>query len=212
MMEVLVLIFGLLGVVLVAMLARRPMRRLLRQTPRTDIAQATGEQLTKFAGKVTFGETTLHAPLTGTPCVCYSLTIEGVDSENGGRPIDVNEGIPFWLNDGNTSINVHPLHFRIVPGGIAVTTLITQPNADSLDALHRSLERAADNGQHQAALGLLRRGWSLRVREAIVSEGTTVAIHGYVEKRTDPTGAATMRITCPNDGPLLISDDPSTFS
>jgi len=67
---------------------------------------AATDQLAKLVGKVGLGEKALHAPLTGMPCACYSLTIDDTGSEEGGRLVDVNEGVPFWLKDGNASIGV----------------------------------------------------------------------------------------------------------
>jgi hypothetical protein len=184
----------------------------LKRSRRTAIDKATAEQLVKLVGQVSLGPEVLQAPLTGSECACYFLTVDDIGSENGGRLVEVSEGAPFSLKDSDVTIVVHPFNFRIIASQSTVVSENAPRNTERLDYLERYLEREADQGKHQGTLAALRSQWPLKIREMTIRDGATVAAYGYIETQEESNGGTSVRLTCPDDGALLISDDPASFS
>lgn len=63
----------------------------LWRTSRTAIALAATREVSevsKLVGKVAVDDKVLIAPLTGRACACWSLTIDDLGSESGGRLVE----------------------------------------------------------------------------------------------------------------------------
>ena len=197
------------GVILLARFESPAARWRLWRTARIAIEQAAPHELVKLVGKVSVAEHLLRAPLTGRACTCWSLTIDDLGTEDAGRLVDINQGASFRLTDRDATIFVTPLFCRIIADASAVVTREFPRDAQVSLHLDRYLDEAADRGECQGALAMLRRGSPLRVREAIVHDGSTVAVLGLVETRTNSLHEEGKHITCPDNGPLLVSDVPS---
>jgi hypothetical protein len=181
--------------------------RLKRQSTST-VARLRPNSITKVTGSVIVMERCLEAPLNGAKCVCYSLTIDDIGTENGPRVANDSDSVEFFLEDESGRIAVRPLHIEIVSGKNSTDERKVVHAQSTPEPLLRYLERCADNGKHQGILAALRRGiGAYRVRQTAVPPGASVTLRGLVSSRHDGSSTVDVILTCPDDGPLLVCCD-----
>ena len=67
--------------------------------------------------------------------------------------------------------------------------------------------------QRVKVAGQVRRGWPIRVEEHSIRDGALVCVLGNASYRTDAEATSTTEVvlTCPDDAPLLLRVQTSTF-
>lgn len=190
-------------------------RRTLRSQRSVAIRDAPEGALVKVEGLVKYVGEPMEAPLSGRSCAMWQVLVE----EQGGKQkgwhklIDDSECRPFIINDG-TGI-------ALVNAVIPKLALVQDARFQSMtfvDATERLDAFLADHSQ--LSTGMFGFNRNLRYREGIIEEGERVAVLGACRWEADPDGAARggyrdaprrLVVEDPEDGHLVISDDPSTL-
>ncbi len=195
------------------MSSRARINRKLARLPRTEVRDVTENQLVRVVGIVKNLEHTVVAPISGTHCVYWNVTIE---VSSGGRPEEifsrggwrelVNEshGTPFLLADDPAYVIVDPRNADI-----------TTKHLRYMPQLYADLFLDRYLMKHN----LLQRKATLRIREMRIEIGEVFTIMGVGVGDRDPIvaqpdGYRAERGTCYHFAgskrhPLVISDDPS---
>lgn len=194
------------------------LRRQLRKTPRFSLAELPEDTIARVSGTVrVLGGQVLTAPLSGRPCVYYTVTIRARPhfmSQEAIRELLATEHreVPFLLDDGANRAVVDPTNARI-----------------SCDCDHRTTSKAAfDATRPQRELleryRLTQQDWwntaSLEYVEGILAVDEPIIVLGGGTREPDPDGQATAgyreagstryRFASTRRFPLLISDDPKS--
>jgi hypothetical protein len=189
-------------------------KRALRRVPRTTVRNAVEGQALKIVGRVRFLGQPLEAPLSGTPCAHYRVTVV---QQQGRSPEIIREeqGSDFLLEDATGRARVHMAGARI---------------AVNMDNGSRSGTFTDANERQEALLarhGKSSHGWifnkSLTYSEGILQEGEEVAVFGKARWESDPDPGANgfsggyreqpLRLVIEHSeaGPVLVSDHPSVL-
>lgn len=200
---------------LIGLFRERLRGRRVGRAPRYRVADLPDNTLGRIMGTVdALDGQLLEAPLSGRPCVHYSIVIDEY-FVGGYRELELaqhQDSVPFILVDDGHRAVVDPSHARIS----AVYDHVTESRA-AFDADPR--QRAL-----LARYKLLERGWfataSLRYCEAIIEIGGSISIVGSGAREIDPTssadriyrerGSTRLRMAGSASTPLLISDHPGS--
>jgi hypothetical protein len=138
----------------------------------------------KITGQVRPGSRLLQAPLTGRPCVFYSLDVS--EWFNGSKTPLLEEASKaiFFVDDSTGKIAIDPVKVEVY----LPATLMHGHSSDYLSE-HRTLLKRHGFGMLDE-YGELR---SLTFRETIVAPGHTITALGSVRYESDPTGSASYR-------------------
>jgi hypothetical protein len=214
----LVLLLTAAGVTTIALVAamfsgRARLKRALRKTRRTAIAQFPRKGPAKIVGRVEYEEPPMTAPFSRRPCAAYEAVLE-IQRPDASWDEIVHE------SDGVT--------FRVIDEtGCAVVV----PD-DGNCALRQDSQAETHSGrlpsEHQLEF-LARHGIgresrytnAFRYREGVAGEGAQVAVFGYGAMESDPKGqpvgdayrGAPMRLVLRSTRkcPILISDEVETL-
>jgi len=181
-------------------------RRTLRNAPSKRISEVTDDEQAKVVGRVRALGELLVAPITGRDCVAYSVTV--LEQSDRGSAIRETKAMPFALDDGSGRALVDPTDARIaIDNGATVQTgMLNDPTPAAEDLLRRHGKRP----RH-----------SLLYREAVVTDGESIAVLGAGTREPDPDAPPVesyrgaprtrLRLTSSAKHPLVISDDPSAL-
>lgn len=184
--------------------ARSRIYRKLARLPRTPVGEVTENQLVRVVGLVKNLEHSVVAPVSGTHCVYWNVSVELKDTGKWVEVVNESNGTPFVLADDPAYVIVDPR------------------NADITTKHLRYLPHLGPNlflDRFLAKHDLLRRKPSVRIREMRIEIGETFTIMGVGVGDRDPLAAQpdgyrTERTTCfrfegSKRYPLVVSDDPS---
>lgn len=188
-------------------------RRQLHKAPTLTIANFPRQQVGKIAGKARRKEKILTAPLSGRPCLFYTVTVHetvtyGKNTTSRERIRDVH-GVAFYVEDETGRAVVNPLDAVMFVE--QDTSLRSGTFNDATPALEEYLARFG-----MKSTGPLGFNLTLRYVEGIIEEGEAVRVLGYGMHDTDHERASGYRDTATllvlqgtPDQPLLISDEPA---
>jgi hypothetical protein len=83
-------------------------RRTMRKTPRRSLDHPDSRETGRFVGTVRELDPTLIAPLTGRRCVVYRATLLQKVGKRLRTVVREEQGVPFLLEDGASSVRVDP--------------------------------------------------------------------------------------------------------
>lgn len=211
--------FAALGVVLFLLWyfsADQRARRAIASVPIRAIPDVIGGERVRVVGTVELVGS-VAAPLSARPCAYWRVVVEeqrGAKNKRWVKIVDEHEGVDFMISNGE--------HRALVK------TDLCQPVLDN-DASYSSGFMNDATPELEAFLaerGYASQGWvfnkSMRYREGVVEAGETVAVVGVGRWEADPERAPTagggyrdakqperLVLEAPDDGPLLLSDEPS---
>jgi hypothetical protein len=184
-------------------------RRRHRRMAPTPIAALPEHRVCRIVGRVAASKQTLTAPLTGRPCVFYTLTISEQFARGSSVRATDRRGARFAVSDHSATAVVDPLHSRIA--------LKVDHSQESNAVDGPTLEQAAlltRYGLH----GLQTKRWFLHRKylfeEAVIAVGDTIGVIGTAVRERDvpePVSAhctelpsIRMRFTGSEQAPLVI--------
>ena len=193
-------------------------RRQLRNAPAKRIGELGDDELAKVVGRALPLVETLHAPLSGRPCVYYHVVVE--ERRQHGKSghwktiIKETRSVAFVLEDDSGRAIVDATAARVALDFDARSTSGTFDNPTEAEAAF--LARHGQSGQ----------GWifnrALRYREAVIEIREPIAVLGAGTREPDPDAAPAaayrgeaptrLRLTSSRTYPLVISDDRSTMA
>jgi hypothetical protein len=191
------------------------MKKKLRRQQLGIIRDAVDGTVVKVQGTVSYLGTPLEAPLSGRPCAMWEVHVE----ERGGRRkgwhtlFEDFQCQPFVLDDGTGKAVVKAVIPRLVL--VKDAQFQSQTFQDATDRLERFL---AEHGEQ--SVGLFGFNRTLRYSEGIIEAGERLVVMGAGHWEPDPDGIvrvgyrdAPQRLVVedPQDGHLLISDDPDVL-
>lgn len=163
---------------------------------------------------------TIHAPLSGRACVYWRVHVEEYRrSGKNGRwhtIVDEHEGVDFLLRDGDQKALIKAAY---------VHPVLERDGSWSSGVMN---EAAPELKAFLAERGHSTEGWvfnkSMRYREGVAEPGELVAVVGVGRRERDPDEHARpdgyrdvamperLVMDAPEDGPLLLSDEPGMLS
>ena len=193
-------------------------KRALKGSRAVRIVDAPEGATVKISGQVRLGERTLTSPVGQRPCAVYQVLVE--ELRRGGKNsqwvtiVDDREVVEFFLEDGSGRA-------RVMPMGELVSLAIERDvhvRTGSFDEPEPHLVEYLQSRGHDTE------GWfginkKLRWREGVIEDGEEVAVLGRCRREVDPDPRATagyrekakrLVVEPPDDGKMLISDDPTT--
>ena len=193
--------------------AARRMRRQFRRAPAFAIAELPEDTPGKLVGVArAFTEAPLVAPLSGRPCVYYSIEIQELRAYGhaGGAFVTEQAGISFVLEDAGGRAVLDPR--------AAVISVVFDHHTQSKAAFDATREQRELLARHD----LIQRDWfmteSMAYREAIIGIGERIAVLGAGTREPDPDAPRAaayraepptrLRLTGSPQHPLAITDDP----
>lgn len=204
---------GAIGLFAFNMQRSHRLRRLLRGTPLTSIADVRAGRAVKLAGTVEYHAEPLAAPLSDRPCAFYSVVVK----ENAGRNSPERElfreqrGVDFCLRDESGVALVRPKSQALSD----LSSDFTRAISSFLSHDERLVAFLQQRGIASEGIVLQR---NLTAYEAIVVPGKQLAVAGIAQREelaVDYREAATptppLLLAAVGDVPLLISDEWSTF-
>jgi hypothetical protein len=184
--------------------ARSRIYRKLARLPRTPVGGVTENELVRVVGLVKNLEHQVVAPISGTHCVYWDVTIESKHDGKWMQVVHESHGTPFLLADDPAYVIVDPREADITTKHLRYLPQL-QPDL----FLDRYLTK------HD----LLHRKHAVRIREMRIELGETFTIMGVGVGDRDPLAAQpdgyrAERTTCfrfagSKRYPLVISDDPT---
>lgn len=190
-------------------LRSRRIVRLLRRTPRVAIADHDGALARRIVGEV-FALEPLLAPISGRPCVCYAIEVDGLEPSPSGdgtqewrRLVTEHGGVPFQVRDASGRA-------RVDPAASELTIRTGEKTDERHDGARRYLLGKGHPPPHQR----------FHLREGIIAAGARVAVAGMgvrVPDTAPPMAEVGYRsgsdVILAMSGtrrlPLFISDDPA---
>lgn len=191
-------------------------RRAMRSVPRRPIEQVSDGEKARVVGQV-HAEQTIAAPLSGRACTYWRVTVQ--EQRGGGKNrhwvtiIDEHEGVDFFVQDGagKAIVKTELVHAVLEKDGKFSSGFLN----DADPALEAFL---ADRGHSS-------QGWvfnkNMRYHEGVVEPGEHVCVVGVGRWERDPDEEARagagyreaqmprrLVLESPDDGPLLLSDEP----
>lgn len=195
-------------------------RRAMRSVPRLDIEHVSEGEKARIVGTVEVGET-VAAPLSGRACAYWRVTVQ--EQRGGGKNrhwvtiIDEHDGVDFFLKDGKAKALIETVHVQ------AVLEKDGKFSSGFLNDAGPELEAFLAERGHSS------QGWvfnkNMRYHEGVVEPGEIVCAVGVGRWERDPDEQASagagyreaqmpkrLRLVSPDDGPLLLSDEPGMVS
>lgn len=192
----------------------RVLVRELEAAPRTAIDQLAGGAAC-VTGRVTEGEQTLVAPLSGRRCVAFHLLVEERVGKHWRVLASVNAARGFWIADETGKALVEPgahCELALVREAGGQTGLFGDLPKEVEEAMRRFL---AERGVSTRGLFGLEK--LLRFREGVLVEGETASVRGHANREVhdrgevqgprQPPSVMVLRPVSPG-APLQITDDP----
>jgi hypothetical protein len=184
-------------------------RRALRNRPRTTVREAVDGQEMKIVGTVRFLGPPLKAPLSGTPCAHYRVTVVHRKQRSSSVIIREEQGVDFILEDATGRARV------LMAGARVAVNMDNESRSGTFDADERQEALLTRHGKAS-------QWWifnkSLTYSEGILEEGEEVAVFGRARWEIDPDPGSGYRepprrlvIEHGNAGPLLVSDHRSVL-
>jgi len=168
-----------------------PFRRATTSVGFEHISDVEDGDIVSVLGVVERGQAIIESPLTGTPCVAYSVMVEA-----GGRSVvEECRAVDFWLRDATGKALVR------ASGAIV---LLADPQTGSVGDSFADIEALlARQGAQSMTMNR-----TMRYREAMVKIGDRVLVTGL--SRWDPERAGRRLILeSTPEGPLRITDAPN---
>jgi len=182
-------------------------KRALRKAPRLTVGDFAEGTEAKLVGAVRLLDE-FSSPLSGRACAQYHVKVEQLRSTGKSSHwrtiIEEERSVTFVLDDGTgrAVVEAENAHFAVVKD--ARFRSGTFKDADPV------LERFLANHGTKST-GLLGFNKKLRYKEGVIEEGEQVAVYGRGVWEKDDSGKRQLVIRRPHEGPLLVSDDPSTL-
>jgi len=192
-------------------------RRELRKAPLRRIADLAEGERARIVGGVKPFERTLTSPLSGRPCVLYTVLVQRrVQSGKNSRwktVIDDQQGVPFIVDDDSGRAIVDPTNARI---SLETDTRTRSGTFDDPTPAEQA---------YLASHGVSGQGWvfnnTMRYIEAVVEEHEVIAVLGAGVREPDPDARPSggeyrsemptrLRLTSSAQHPLVISDAEGT--
>lgn len=176
-------------------------RRALKQQRVTPIRGLREGELARVRGRVVALAETLEAPLSARECVYYLATVDQRAGKHSWRMAAREERfVDFEIDDGTGRLHV----CMSVPRVAVVRDLKTW--SGGFDDANETQE--AFLGHHGLrSTGLIGLNLALRYIEGVIEPGEEVTVLGQVRVEVR-AGQRTLVLDAPDDGPLLVSDDP----
>ena len=182
-------------------------KRALKKAPRLTVSNYHGGTEAKLVGRVRLLNE-LASPLTGRPCAHYQVKVD--EHRSSGKSshwhniIKEERSVTFELDDGTGRAIVEAENGQIVVVKDAHFRSGTFNDATPL--LENVLSR---HGCRSTGLFGLNKG--LRYNEGVIEQGEVVAVFGRGVWKKDASGTRRLFMIQPQEGHLLVSDDPSTL-
>lgn len=179
-------------------------RRALRRVPAAPVGSVRAGQLVRVRGKLVALDELLVAPLSQRQCAYYLATAD--ERRSGGssstwREVAREEHyVDFAVDDGTGRVRVR----MAIPRVAVVRDLNTRSGTfdDANAAEDGFLKRHGLKSVNAFGLNI-----ALRYREGALEPGEQVTVLGMA-RHADIDGERVLVIDAPDDGPLLVSDDP----
>ena len=192
-------------------------RRAMRSVPRRDIESVPDGEKARIVGTVRVTDT-VAAPLSGRACAYWRVTVQ--EQRGGGKNrrwvtiIDEHEGVDFVLEDGGAKALIKTDYVQ------AVLEKDGKFSSGLFNDAGQELEQFLSERGHSS------QGWifnkNMRYHEGVVEPGEVVCAVGVGRWERDPDEKASagagyreaqmpkrLVLSSPDDGPLLLSDEPS---
>lgn len=210
------MVSGLVLVAAVYWASNKGPTKLMRETPRTAIADFSGKKSAKLIGHLHYLGEPLVAPISGRPCAYYSVSIE---RNSVGRPAETlseeSKGVAFEIVDGTGRIVVDPAAATVlvVLDSHTKSGFLNSPTESQLKYLEtREVDCQNSMGYEE-----------LVYHEGVLEEGEYVVAlgHGTMETDLNPSNqgkrgyrdgpVSRWRMQGHAKKPLMISDDIRTL-
>ncbi|MCY0993774.1 GIDE domain-containing protein [Nannocystis sp. ILAH1] len=176
-------------------------RRSLKKRPVTPIRGLREGELVRVRGRVLAGERVLEAPLSHRPSVYYLATVDQETGRNHWREVAREERfVEFAIDDGTGRIQV----IMSVPRVAVVSDHHTRSGSfdDASEVEEAFLRRHGLKSTNLIGLNI-----AIRYDEGTIEPGEEVTAFGLVRAEIRD-GQRVLVLDAPDDGPLLLSDDP----
>jgi hypothetical protein len=170
-----------LGALVRALYRRRynEITRAIEDAPRRVVSAAMSGEVVRVTGEVRAMEL-IEAPLTGRPCVYYSVVVlESIEQGEGGTTravVEDSAGRDFFIEDGSGHAIV-----RISGARVAATRNQTRFGSGGGEASER-LERFMSAHSHSGR-GLASYPVTYLYEESVILDGATVSVRGVAQRR-----------------------------
>lgn len=176
-------------------------RRALKKRPVTPIRGLREGELVRVRGRVLAGERVLEAPLSHRASVYYLATVDQETGRNHWREVAREERyVEFTIDDGTGRIEV----IMSVPRVAVVSDHHTRSGSfdDASEVEEAFLRRHGLKSTNLIGLNI-----AIRYDEGTIEPGEEVTAVGLVRAEIRD-GQRVLVLDAPDDGPLLLSDDP----
>jgi hypothetical protein len=176
-------------------------RRALKKRTVTPIRGLRDGELVRVRGQVIAGERVLEAPLSRRSCVYYLATVDQETGRNHWREVAREERhAEFVIDDGTGKLHVNMAVSRVA----VVRDLHTRSGTfdDASEVEETFLRRHGLQSTNFIGLNL-----AIRYEEGTIEPGEEVTALGLVRTEVR-AGQRVLVLDAPDDGPLLVSDDP----
>lgn len=176
-------------------------RRTLKRRPLTPIRGLREGEVARVSGRVVAGERVLQAPLSGRASVYYLATVDQETGRNYWREVAREERyVDFSIDDGTGRLQV----VTSVPRVAVVRDLHTRSGTfdDASETEEAFLRRHELKSVNMIGLNI-----AIRYEEGVIEPGEEVTVLGLVRAEIRD-GRRVLVIDAPDEGPLLMSDDP----
>ncbi|MFZ6180769.1 GIDE domain-containing protein [Nannocystis pusilla] len=176
-------------------------RRALKKRPVTPIRGLREGELVRVRGRVLAGERVLEAPLSHRASVYYLATVDQETGRNHWREVAREERyVEFAIDDGTGQIQV----IMSVPRVAVVSDHHTRSGSfdDASEVEEAFLRRHGLKSTNLIGLNI-----AIRYDEGTIEPGEEVTAVGLVRAEIRD-GQRVLVLDAPDDGPLLLSDDP----
>ncbi|MDC0716992.1 GIDE domain-containing protein [Nannocystis bainbridge] len=176
-------------------------RRTLKRRPLTPIRGLREGEVARVSGRVVAGERVLQAPLSGRASVYYLATVDQETGRNYWREVAREERyVDFSIDDGTGRLQV----VTSVPRVAVVRDLHTRSGTFD-DA--SEIEEAFLRRHELKSVNMIGLNIAIRYEEGVIEPGEEVTVLGLVRAEIRD-GRRVLVIDAPEEGPLLMSDDP----
>jgi hypothetical protein len=176
-------------------------RSALKKKAVTPIRGLQDGEVVRVRGRVVAGERVLGAPLSDRACVYYLATVDQETGRNHWREVAREERfVDFVIDDGTGKLHVS----MSVPRVAVVRDVRTRSGTfdDASEIEERFLQRHGLRSTNFVGLNL-----AIRYEEGTIEPGEEVTALGLVRWEVR-AGQRVLILDAPDDGPLLLSDDP----
>lgn len=191
-------------------------RRAMKAVPKLPAARVENGQVARVVGHAR-PEQTVSAPLSGRACAYWRIVVE--EQRGGGKNrhwvtiIDEHDGVDFLLESGDDRVLVKTSYVQ------CVLEKDGKFSSGFLNDASPELEAFLSERGHTSQGLVFNKG--MRYREGVVEPGELVAVVGVGRWERDPDESASagagyrdahvpqrLVMDAPEDGPLLLSDEP----